>query len=104
MVVGAVAVEQQLPPSQQPSARLLIRAIDWYRAEGSDPLRAHTGIRCRFTPTCSRYARAAILERGSVDGMRLTAWRLLRCGPWTPKGTSDPPPGQTPDPSGVQSP
>lgn len=36
---------------------------------------------CRFTPTCSEYARQAILKHGPVKGLALAIWRILRCNP-----------------------
>ena len=36
---------------------------------------------CRFTPTCSEYARDAIKEFGLVRGVVRSAGRLLRCHP-----------------------
>lgn len=36
---------------------------------------------CRFSPTCSEYARLAILKHGLVRGGALALWRLLRCQP-----------------------
>ena len=41
---------------------------------------------CRFTPTCSEYARLAIHEHGSIRGIWLTSKRLLRCQPFHPGG------------------
>ncbi len=41
---------------------------------------------CRFTPTCSEYARVAVLERGVVRGGGSALWRLLRCHPWSSGG------------------
>ena len=49
------------------------------------------GVRCRFTPTCSHYGAGAIAKYGAWKGSWLAAWRVLRCGPWTPMGTYDPP-------------
>lgn len=37
---------------------------------------------CRFTPTCSEYARQAIVKHGPIKGLVLAVWRLLRCNPW----------------------
>jgi putative membrane protein insertion efficiency factor len=37
---------------------------------------------CRFTPTCSEFARQAIATFGVVRGLVLTARRLLRCHPF----------------------
>jgi uncharacterized protein len=45
---------------------------------------------CRFTPTCSEYARLALLEHGLVRGLALTAGRLLRCQPLHPGGVDLP--------------
>ena len=41
---------------------------------------------CRFTPTCSEYARQAIEQRGLVRGSLLAARRLARCHPFTRHG------------------
>lgn len=91
-LAGACVAEQRLAPATQPSTRALVAAIDVYRAYFSRPLRAASGSRCRFEPSCSRYARGALLARGSVVGSLLSARRLARCGPWTVAGTPDPPP------------
>jgi len=42
--------------------------------------------RCKYEPTCSRYAVDAIRELGVVRGLILAAWRLLRCNPWSHGG------------------
>ena len=42
--------------------------------------------RCRYEPTCSRYAVEAIREFGILRGLVLGAWRLLRCNPWSHGG------------------
>jgi uncharacterized protein len=44
------------------------------------------GPRCKYHPTCSRYALDAIQEVGVVRGLLLAAWRLLRCNPWSHGG------------------
>ena len=46
---------------------------------------------CRFAPTCSEYAKQALLAHGLVRGGWLAARRLLRCHPFHPGGY-DPPP------------
>ncbi len=48
---------------------------------------------CRFAPTCSHYARAALQEHGLVTGVWLTLRRLVKCGPWHPGG-EDPVPAR----------
>ena len=90
-VLALGAAEQLLlPPRLQPSARAVLAAIDGYQAVLSPRLGA-AGVRCRFTPTCSRYAEAVIRRDGAAVGVVRAAGRLLRCGPWTPAGTVDPP-------------
>ena len=37
---------------------------------------------CRFSPTCSSYARDAIEKHGSLKGAWLVAYRLSKCHPW----------------------
>jgi hypothetical protein len=37
---------------------------------------------CRFTPTCSEYARDAVLRHGLSRGLVLAARRLARCHPF----------------------
>jgi putative membrane protein insertion efficiency factor len=47
------------------------------------------GQRCRFEPSCSRYAVQAIREYGILRGFVLAAWRLARCHPFS-RGGFDP--------------
>ena len=42
--------------------------------------------RCKYEPTCSRYAVDAVRELGVVRGGVLAGWRLLRCNPWSHGG------------------
>ena len=46
---------------------------------------------CRFAPTCSEYARVALLEHGLAKGAWLTLRRLASCHPFN-AGGYDPPP------------
>jgi uncharacterized protein len=39
--------------------------------------------RCKYEPSCSRYAVGAIREYGILRGLVLAGWRLLRCNPWS---------------------
>ena len=39
--------------------------------------------RCKYEPTCSRYAVEAIQHYGILRGLVLAGWRLLRCNPWS---------------------
>ena len=42
--------------------------------------------RCKYHPSCSAYALEAYREFGFLRGTVLTAWRLLRCNPWSHGG------------------
>jgi putative membrane protein insertion efficiency factor len=41
--------------------------------------------RCKYYPSCSSYAVTAI-ETYGVKGIAMSAWRLLRCNPWSHGG------------------
>ena len=41
---------------------------------------------CRFTPTCSEYAKQALKKHGPFKGLALAIWRILRCNPWGGSG------------------
>jgi putative membrane protein insertion efficiency factor len=81
------------PPRAQVTTRAVLAAIDVYQITLS-PLYGRMGVQCRFTPTCSRYGQVVIREFGAVRGGWMAFRRVLRCGPWTPLGTEDPPPAK----------
>lgn len=62
--------------------RALLGLIRVYQAAVSPVL----GARCRFEPTCSRYAYEAIEVHGAARGSWLAFRRLLRCRPGVPGG------------------
>ena len=68
-------------------ARLAVRAVLTYQ-QWLSPLLPSA---CRFAPTCSEYARLALLEHGVGRGSWLALLRLFRCHPFNPGGY-DPPP------------
>jgi len=37
---------------------------------------------CRFTPSCSQYAKDALKKHGAVHGLILAVKRLLKCHPF----------------------
>ena len=78
-------------PEQQRGSRVAIVAVHGYQATLSR-IFATTGVKCRFDPTCSHYGEAVLKRYGLVRGGWMAAKRVLRCGPWTPMGTPDPPP------------
>lgn len=45
---------------------------------------------CRFTPTCSEYARLALIRHGLGRGSLMALLRLMRCQPLHPGGVDLP--------------
>lgn len=90
LVLIAASFDMARPPEDQLSARAADALIGAYQATVS-PLLTRAGVRCRFQPTCSEYTRATIRDRGLAAGSLRSLARLVRCGPWTPAGTVDPP-------------
>lgn len=44
------------------------------------------GPRCKYYPSCSSYARQSFVEYGLWSGGVRTAWRLVRCNPFSDGG------------------
>jgi putative membrane protein insertion efficiency factor len=62
--------------------RVLLLPIEFYLKAISP----YTPPACRFTPTCSEYARQALKKYGPIKGLALAIWRILRCNPWGGSG------------------
>jgi putative membrane protein insertion efficiency factor len=79
--------------------RLLLVLLRIYKIA----LSPYLGSRCRFYPTCSDYARDAVLRHGPARGTWMAACRLCRCHPFT-KGGYDPVPDTVKDAANVAAP
>lgn len=90
LALALIAFDWSRAPARQWTVRGERAAIARYQTWIS-PLLHRGGVRCRFEPSCSRYAAAVLLKNGALVGNARIAWRLLRCGPWTPAGTHDSP-------------
>jgi hypothetical protein len=90
VAVLAAALDLSRAPERQWSTAVTLGGIHLYQRYLSSwsPL---LGGRCRFQPTCSHYAEASIRRHGVLAGGWRSFVRILRCGPWTPAGTVDPP-------------
>ncbi|PIS23227.1 membrane protein insertion efficiency factor YidD [candidate division WWE3 bacterium CG08_land_8_20_14_0_20_40_13] len=44
---------------------------------------------CRFTPTCSEYAKGAVKKYGVTKGIEMSLRRISKCHPWN-RGGYDP--------------
>lgn len=68
--------------------KLLLKLISFYQTHISPYRKAC----CRFTPTCSAYAKEAICKYGAVKGGYLALKRLMRCHPFYKGDPYDPVP------------
>lgn len=59
----------------------LLKSIDWYQKG-----REGRPSPCRFTPSCSEYAKQAVTQYGAGRGTWLSVRRLSRCRPFGPSG------------------
>ena len=91
LIALAIALDLRRPPAAQWSTAAAVGGIHLYQATFSR-VYARMGAQCRFTPTCSHYGEAVVKKFGALRGGWMAAKRILRCGPWTPAGTNDPPP------------
>jgi putative membrane protein insertion efficiency factor len=69
---------------------LLILLVKGYR-KAISPL---YGDVCRYYPTCSAYGLEQFQQRGVLLGSVLTAWRIVRCNPWSQGGVDQVAPGR----------
>jgi putative membrane protein insertion efficiency factor len=61
---------------------LLLALLRFYKLAVSPLL----GERCRFYPSCSDYARQAVIEHGAAHGSYLAFKRVCRCHPFSAGG------------------
>jgi putative membrane protein insertion efficiency factor len=74
------------------AVRIGIAAVRAYQLA----LSPFVGGACRFSPSCSEYAIAAISEHGLVKGLSQSLRRVSRCHPFGPAGFDPVPPRTTP--------
>lgn len=63
----------------------LILLIDFY----SYAISPYLGRNCRYYPSCSVYAKEAVVKKGVILGLLMAVYRILRCNPFS-KGGFDP--------------
>lgn len=67
--------------------KILLQLVKFYRKHIS-PKKPPC---CKYYPTCSAYALEAIEKHGALKGAVLSAWRILRCNPWSMGGVDNVP-------------
>ncbi len=63
--------------------KLVLIAISFYQRTIAVAL-FNLGLKgeCRFSPTCSEYAKTAISQKGILKGTTLSVVRILKCQPF----------------------
>ena len=41
---------------------------------------------CRYTPTCSEYAKQSLVKHGLIKGSFISMKRIIKCNPWGGNG------------------
>ena len=41
---------------------------------------------CRYTPTCSEYAKQSLVKYGLIKGSFISVKRIIKCNPWGGNG------------------
>ncbi len=67
----------------------LIRLYQKTLSPDHGPLHQHTFVGCRYYPSCSEYAVRAITKHGVCKGIGKSAWRVLRCNPFSRGGVDE---------------
>ena len=75
-------IKESASASSSPSVSLALVSLQFYKSFIS-PLMPSV---CRYQPSCSSYSVDAYTKYGLWRGTVLTAWRLLRCNPWSGSG------------------
>lgn len=65
------------------SLKHIFLALIWFYQSAISPW---LGPHCRYRPTCSEYARRAIVKYGPVKGGWMAVKRICRCHPFHPGG------------------
>ena len=60
-------------------SNLIIKLINFYQNHLSKK-------DCRYIPSCSWYTIEAILKHGTIKGLLLGFWRIIRCNPFSKGG------------------
>jgi uncharacterized protein len=76
-----VSTTTTVPPAPRPATRVATRGIALYQL-----LRLGRPSPCRYIPSCSDYAREALVRHGFWRGGGLALRRITRCHPWAGHG------------------
>jgi len=83
--------DDRLDPAQERRQRRVLRLHGIYKRALSPLLHVFVTSQCKYLPTCSDFAYAAVVRHGWVKGGWLALRRVGRCHPFA-KGGFDPVP------------
>ena len=66
--------------------KILLACINFYRRHLSS-MKGYSS--CKYYPTCSEYAKQAVMKYGVIKGCLYSIKRIIRCNPFS-KGGYDP--------------
>ncbi len=81
--MSAAAEDRASAPGPRPAGRVLRTVVTAPIVVYQRFISPGIPRRCKYEPTCSRYAVDAVREYGILRGLVLAGWRLLRCNPWS---------------------
>ena len=62
--------------------KMMVKSIRIYQKYIS-PMK---GTKCPYIPSCSQYGLEAVEKYGALKGGAMSAWRILRCNPFSSGG------------------
>jgi putative membrane protein insertion efficiency factor len=78
-----VLFDNAKPPNRQKLVNISVKLLDFYKVNLSKPAAEKHNIKfCRFHPSCSVYAKQALLKYGFFKGLYLTTVRIIKCNPF----------------------
>ncbi|HEY2466980.1 MAG TPA: membrane protein insertion efficiency factor YidD [Terracidiphilus sp.] len=92
LLAGAIlfSADALRPPQKQVSVRVFALSVDGYHRFLQPVTKRY--VRCRYSPTCSRFAVEAVRKYGIAKGGWLSVRRIASCKSGVPMGTKDPVP------------
>ena len=69
---------------------LVLFLINYYQKTFSKDHSANSLVFCKFTPSCSEYAKQAFSKYKFWTALKKSLWRIIRCNPWNKGGIDIP--------------
>ena len=81
-------LETTITESPSKAQSFLLKKIADYQVNVGPRIKAEIGREdiCRYTPTCSEYAKEAVEKHGALKGAAMAVTRLARCNPLSEGG------------------